>query len=125
MPTVEWFGSKLDAELSGPNGVVAGDLVRRGLKVTNKAKQLVGVRTGRLRSSIRGRMGRDSRGLVYVVGTDVSYALMHHDGTRPHIIRPKTKRVLYWKGARHPVREVHHPGTKGTKFLTRALEAGD
>lgn len=57
------------------------------------------------------------------VGTNLSYAKPVHDGSPPHIIRARRGKALYWKGARHPVRSVRHPGTKGTKFLSNALVA--
>ena len=56
-------------------------------------------------------------------------------GTKPHIIRPKGQgryhagkqltqgSALWWPGASHPVREVHHPGTSPDDFLGRGLEA--
>lgn len=42
-------------------------------------------------------------------------------GTKPHIIRPKRKKALWWEGARHPVKLVRHPGTKANKFVGRAF----
>ena len=42
-------------------------------------------------------------------------------GTKPHIIRPKRKKALWWEGAEHPVKIVHHPGTKANKFTGRAF----
>lgn len=38
-------------------------------------------------------------------------------GTAPHIIRPRNARALFWPGARHPVLEVHHPGTRAYNWL--------
>lgn len=38
-------------------------------------------------------------------------------GTRPHKIRPRKKKALYWEGADHPVKEVNHPGTKPFDFM--------
>lgn len=81
--------------------------------VAEDARRYVGVRTGRLRSTIRAVGNR-----VYV-GTD--YWHYHHFGTRPHIILPRRKKALYWPGADHPVARVRHPGTKANPFLTRAL----
>lgn len=55
-------------------------------------------------------------------------------GTKAHIILPKgqgtfhagkqlTKgSALWWPGAEHPVRKVHHPGTKANDFLGRGLQ---
>ncbi|OLT26536.1 hypothetical protein BJF83_20845 [Nocardiopsis sp. CNR-923] len=81
--------------------------------VAADARRYVGVRTGRLRSTIR---VQDNR---VTVGT--RYWRYHHDGTRPHTILPRNKKALYWPGARHPVARVHHPGTKANPFLRKAL----
>lgn len=43
-------------------------------------------------------------------------------GTRPHIIRPKVKKALFWPGAGHPVASVRHPGTAATHNMAEALE---
>ncbi|KOX10140.1 hypothetical protein [Nocardiopsis sp. NRRL B-16309] len=43
-------------------------------------------------------------------------------GTRPHEIRPRNKKALYWPGAAHPVGKVDHPGTAPTHNLAEALE---
>lgn len=42
-------------------------------------------------------------------------------GTAPHVIEAKNAGALYWKGAEHPVRKVHHPGTKANPFLERII----
>jgi hypothetical protein len=63
--------------------------------------------------------------LTGTVGSDVEYAAYVHDGTRPHVIRPKApNRVLAW-GGRPPTRFaafVRHPGTQARPFLRKALE---
>lgn len=114
----------------GRTGAVARDLGRRALLVTNQAKvNATGVgggpkvRTGRLRSSITFALGQDGEGLFADVGTNVSYARYVELGTRPHVIRPRTRKALAWKGARHPVRKVNHPGSKPHPFLRPALRA--
>lgn len=43
-------------------------------------------------------------------------------GTRPHEIRPRTKRALWWPGAPHPMARVWHPGTAPTDNMAEALE---
>lgn len=43
-------------------------------------------------------------------------------GTKPHVIRPRTKQALYWPGAAHPVAKVRHPGTAPTENMAEALE---
>ncbi|NJJ37826.1 hypothetical protein [Paenibacillus apii] len=43
----------------------------------------------------------------------IKYGRFLEEGTRPHLIQPKNKKALYWRGAAHPVRgAVKHPGTK-------------
>jgi hypothetical protein len=100
------------------------ELKEASRQVVNRAKVLAPVRTGRLRSSIRAEEPRffSLRGKV-TVGSDLEYAAMVNDGTRPHIIRPRSAQVLRFKVGGRTVfaRVVHHPGTKGTHFLDRAL----
>lgn len=118
----------VEALLRSENGPIGVDLWRRLYRVTAAAKRRCPRRSGRLGGSIRPSMRRDSRGLVGVVGTDVEYALFVHEGTglygpRKRRIVPVTKRALYWKGARHPVRSVR--GQRSNPFLRDALkEAG-
>ena len=66
--------------------------------------------SARLRRSITRRASADE----VVVGTNVVYAAIHQFGgkTPPRVIRPRTKKALYWPGARHPVRSVRHPGSR-------------
>lgn len=53
------------------------------------------------------------------VTTDDEIFLYQDLGTKPHIIRPTRKRALSWPGASHPVKVVHHPGTKAQGFTVR------
>ncbi|MBT3921569.1 MAG: hypothetical protein HOF21_03240 [Nitrospina sp.] len=43
-------------------------------------------------------------------------------GSRPHIIRPKGNKLLFWPGAKHPAKEVRHPGTPAFRVLGDATE---
>jgi hypothetical protein len=52
-----------------------------------------------------------------------SYARFVQFGTAPHMIFPKDKEALYWPGADHPVRSVHHPGTRANPFMERIVAA--
>ena len=77
------------------------------------------VDTGHLRRGI----STDIRGLVATIHTsNIKYAPGVEYGTKAHIIRPKNKKVLYWKGAKHPVKKVNHPGSKAKPFLIPAFE---
>ncbi len=43
-------------------------------------------------------------------------------GSRPHIIRPRGNKLLFWPGAKHPAKEVKHPGTPAFHVLGGATE---
>ena len=102
------------------------------LELEAAAKRGVGRKTGALQRSITHRIDGAPIPAFAEVGllgggprtkAGQPYGPMHHDGTGPHVIRPKAKRALFWPGARHPVRGVHHPGTRANPFLTNALNA--
>lgn len=99
-----------------------GEIAAR--QVVARAKVLAPVDTGRLRASIRVER-RSILGLRqrWTVGSDVEYAPMVNDGTKPHIIRPRTKKALKFKmgGKTVYAKVVHHPGTRARPFLDRAL----
>lgn len=130
---VDFAGIRIDrqalaAELRGPNGSVARYAIKRAEDVRQKAKQLVGVDTGKLKASIVKRfMPSGSDGFVVMVGVETSggvdYALYHHEGTRPHVILPRKGRYLVFtsrSGALVFARKVNHPGTKANPFLENA-----
>lgn len=51
----------------------------------------------------------------------VEHAIFVEEGTAPHVIEPDEKDALYWAGAAHPVKRVHHPGTPATHFMRESL----
>jgi len=108
---------------TSPTGPVGRDLNSRGRRLAVLAKSSVGRQTGALRNSISSQLLADSRGLFVKVGSPLDYALHHHDGTRPHLIKPRSGRVIRFvsKGTITYVRSVLHPGTRPTYFLTRHL----
>lgn len=80
-------------------------------------------RTGHARQGLHG--GVDIRGdqLVLYLSHGVEYGIYLELGTRPHEIRPKSKKALYWSGAEHPVRSVMHPGTKSYAIVRPTVDA--
>lgn len=110
------------------DGDVGRDLFRRGTRVQLAAKRQVGKKTHRLERSIVKRASHGPAGsgagkggdLTMAVGSDVAYALLHHDGSQPHTIRPRNPngclrfmvngRVVFAK-------VVHHPGTRPNAYL--------
>jgi len=57
-------------------------------------------------------------------GTRKNYGVFVHEGTRPHIIKPKKKKSLRWSppGGDVFAKEVHHPGYKGDPYLYNAAQ---
>lgn len=75
------------------------------------------------------RTGTLQRSILFTVTDPIAtvevnerYGLYIEQGTPPHIIEPKNKKALFWKGAAHPVRRVNHPGTRADPFFERAIE---
>lgn len=100
------------------------DAVKKStLNVSRYAKENItkngNVDTGYLRNSIHTKV----TALEGVVSTNVKYARAIEEGSKPHIIRAKNKKYLYWNGASHPVKQVNHPGTRAYPFMQPALEA--
>ena len=87
--------------------------------IERNAKSSASVKTGHLKRSISTKMG-DMEATIHT--SNLKYAPMVEFGTRPHIIRAKNKKALYWKGATHPVKQVRHPGSKAKPYLIPAFE---
>lgn len=90
--------------------------VRRGA-MENLTKNR-SVKTGHLRGSI----DTNIKPFQAVIRANTKYARGVEEGTRPHVIRPKKGKYLYWKGASHPVKLVNHPGSKAKPYLVPAFE---
>lgn len=115
--------AEMDKMLDNPTGDVGRYLRRRGALIVTAAKTQVGVNTGALRSSIHMQHRRDARGQFIRVGSPLNYAWAHHQGTRPHLIRPDRASVLkFTKGGKvFYAHSVRHPGTDANPFLRRNL----
>ena len=98
-------------------------LKKSGFNIEAKAKLNIAnngsVKTGHLRRGITTNVGNME---VTVHTSNIKYARGVEEGTRPHTIRAKNKKALYWKGAKHPVKSVRHPGSKAKPFLIPAFE---
>lgn len=89
------------------------------------ARRLVGVRSGALRRNIRWYHLGNFYGQTFGLRADLPYALMHHQGTKPHAIRAKDPGgVLVFVGRSRVLvhtPSVAHPGTKPNPYLSRTL----
>jgi hypothetical protein len=125
--------STIRALITGSDGPVARDMIRRAERVANLAKRLCPVDTGRLRNSITyslGRRGDLPVGVIAAGGSTVVYARYVHDGTGIYgpsrtPIRPTSGRYLVFtpRGSSGPVFARSVKGSPARPFLTDALVA--
>lgn len=113
--------SQLNASVMPQVEAFATSFAQRAATV---AKQIAPRRTGRLASSIR--TGTTSRTGLWQVSTsiqaDTPYARFVHEGTRPHVIRPRNARALRFEISGRVIfaARVNHPGTRARPFLRDA-----
>jgi hypothetical protein len=119
------YETSLNEMLHSPTGDVGKHMRRVGLKIVAAAKAQVGVKTGRLQKSIGMMHSRDGLGQFLKIGSNVDYALAHHNGTRAHDIsaRPGDDVLRFSKSGRVVYsRNVVHPGTRPNRYLTDNLK---
>lgn len=127
--TVHLDGAAIARLLRSPQGPVVRHLIKRTVRVQERARELAPIKTGKLRASIvkRGPYD-DALGVFMVVVSNLNYALFVHEGTKPHPIYARSSPFLVfdWPGGPNGpgiyyFRMVNHPGTKANPFLRRAL----
>lgn len=117
------YPGAMDELLKQPQGDVGKYLRTRARWIVAAAKAQVGVETGRLKASIHYTHMRDGRGQYMWIGSNEPHALMHHEGTKPHEIIPRTAPILRFTSGSRVVytRHVDHPGTHPNKYLSDQL----
>jgi hypothetical protein len=124
-PTVVTFREReMDSLLNSTTGEVGRHMASIGRKILNGAQRLVGVQSGALKRSLYMRHERTVRGQTVTVGSDLSYAWVHHEGARPHQIVAHGGRLMRFNDGGRIVyaRRVSSPGFRGRKYLTIPLE---
>lgn len=126
---VNLYPVPMDLVFNEPVGLVGRWMGTRGEVAATYARGKVGVRTGRLKASIRMTQDRKAPGRAQQVrigtgGTGRGYALLHHEGTKPHVITGKRGRFMTFsiRGRRVYTRVVRHPGTRPNHYLTDSLK---
>lgn len=110
--------------LRGQGGPVWNDISKRTRRAHTMARAQVGKDTRALYRSISYRVSVGSRGGVTgTVVADDPKALMHHEGTVPHIIAARKAKSLRFKSRGRIVyaKVVRHPGTRPNRYLTDSL----
>lgn len=113
----------MDWALKNPEGTLGRHMKKQAMKVVVAAKAQAGVRTGALKLSIHYTQERTAFGQQVKIGSPLNYALMHHEGTRPHMITGRDGGMLRFTQSSRIVyhRAIMHPGTKPNKFLADNL----
>lgn len=123
-PLVKINNAALQKLLSSEQGPVMRDIAIRATRVQGGAQHQVGVDTAKLKTSIVKRFVTDSKGPGIWIGSEQPHALLHHEGTRPHVIVPRKGSVLVFvskQGQTVFARRVNHPGTKPNRYLVDSL----
>lgn len=110
--------------LRGQGGLVWNDIEKRTRRAHNLARIQVGKDTRELYRSISYRVNVGSRGGVTgTVVADNKIALLHHEGSVPHIIAARKAKSLRFKSRGKIVyaKVVRHPGTRPNRYLTDSL----
>lgn len=114
----------LDQFLNSPDGAVGNWLSKRGRRVVIAAKSQVGVDTGALRQSIGMTHYRSVGGQYLRIGSNNHIALLHHEGSRPHVITARDQhKVMRFSGGGRVIytHRVMHPGTRPNRYLSDNL----
>ena len=98
------------------------------IKMNKLSGQVVNVRTGNLRNSIKKVVIENGSQITAIVGSNVPskpvpYAGWLENGTPAYDIVPKEKKALafQWKGKQFILKKVHHPGIAGRFFMRDSL----
>lgn len=122
--TVKIYKTALNYQTHAPEGMVGSYLHKIGKRIEKGARRQAHFRTGKLRRSIQLQHIVFREGAAIKVGSNLNYAYMHHEGTKPHLITPNppNKVLVFGKGTRviH-ARSVNHPGTKANRYLSDQL----
>lgn len=108
-----------------PQGDVNKHMQDIGNRIVFVAKRLVGEDQGTTKRSIRSAMLRAPGAVIVEVSATSKAALLHHEGTRPHVIVPRRARALRFKQGGRVVyaQRVFHPGTRPNPYLANAMRA--
>lgn len=122
----------LEALAAAPEKVRSGlrlALKRTASNIASEAKRThrFKTRTGMLEKAVEFNVDDAAmKAEIYLNEAIAPYAKYVHEGTKPHIIRPKKRKLLRWVSQRTgnfvSKYEVKHPGTNPDRFLYDAAE---
>ncbi len=74
------------------------------------------------RAGIHSGLEKHSNSFTIYLAHSKEYGIFLEEGTKPHEIRPRNGKALFWTGADHPVKKVKHPGTKERPLLKDTID---
>jgi len=80
-------------------------------------------RTSHARQGLHAGVEAQEDKFILYLAHGIEYGSLLETGTKPHEIKPKEKKFLYLHGAKHPVKKVHHPGTKAHAIIAPTFDA--
>jgi len=115
----------MDYTLKNSVGPVGRHLYKRALIIQAGARAQVGFKTGKLKASIHIMQNRTPLGQEVWIGSPIKeYALIHHNGSKPHVILPRAVggKLVFMGNSGGRMRlivtdRVNHPGTKPNPYL--------
>ena len=119
--TIKIDTSDLDFDIAKLEKAIDQELNKTAHKIERTAKELAPVDTGDLRRSIHVANHSSGHVFEYHVSPNTEYDYFMEYGTSPHIIEGNP--WLWWKGAKFPVRRVHHTGTKPYLYMSKAFDS--
>ena len=122
MATLTLDAAAIEQLFDAPFGPVGNHMKRIGDRTRTVAQSLAGRRSGALRNSIRSILTLGPQGIEAHIGSALPYAAVHHEGSRPHIIRARRAASLhfFWERVGGLETFVPRAGTRGGRtFLTR------
>lgn len=84
--------SLLGKEMTGPT--IQAAMLRRGMMIEERARQLAPEASGKLRKSFFSKMSATEKNIYVKVGNDAPYAAYVEEGTRPHM--PPVAAIAGW-----------------------------
>jgi hypothetical protein len=82
-------------------------------------------RTAHARQSLNSGVEQKGSKFVLYLAHGVAYGRYLEEGTPPHLIKPKHKKALYWRGAAHPVKVDRHPGSRSYAIVGPTVAANE
>jgi hypothetical protein len=133
MSTMEQLVLRINALATNGTQAIYRELALFGIEISGRIKASLAAgegpssRSGKLSRAVTSVTREFPDKIVTTVGvfSGVPYARWMEDGTKPHVIYPRTKKALSFELSRGETvitKRVNHPGTPAYKFVSRQVQ---